>query len=240
MLIVIYGTDFRKTRKKLTASLVGLQKKRPDAEMFELNDETFDPARFEELLGGQGLFERKNIVVLDRVFSSKEGKEVAMASCKEIGESENVFILHEPSLKKKEVDKLEKHAYSVYEFNKKISKEKEYKPFGLSDAVGRRDIKKAWNELNRAWSEGKLPEEIHGLLFWQLKSMIVASSTKSANEAGMKAFVYNKARKGASNYTIEELHALSRNLIERYHEARRGAGELTTHIEKFILNLKGE
>lgn len=238
MYLVVHGTEFRKVRKKIASILAGLEKKRPDAQYFALEDENFDTAQFEELLGGQGLFERKNIVLLDNVFSSKEGKERVMDACKEMKDSENVFILYEPTLTKKDLTKLSKHAYEVYEFLESKKKVVEYKPFGLSDAIGKRSVKEGWNELQRAWIAGKSSEEIHGLIFWQVKSMILASASSSAEEAGMKPFMYGKSKKGAANYTDLELRSLSRNLVERYHKARRGEGELARHIEEFVLSLK--
>lgn len=238
MLLVVHGTDFKKARAKIASLLNGLEKKRPDAEQFILDDERFDAITFEELLGGQGLFERKYIVLLDSIFSSKEAKERIMEAAKRMEISENVFILYESSLLKKDLSKLSKHAYEVYEFSEVAKKGAEYKPFGLTDAVGKRSVKDGWNELQRAWMEGKSPEEIHGLLFWQVKSMIIAASCNSAAEAGMKPFVFGKAKKGAANYKEEELYALSNGLVERYHRARRGGGDLAIHLEEFILSLK--
>ena len=63
----------------------------------------------------------------------------------------------------------------------------------------------------KAIDKGEAPEALHGMLFWKVKSIILA---------------------GDKN---KELLILLDKLITVYHEARRGNGELETGVERFIL-----
>jgi uncharacterized protein YdaT len=53
----------------------------------------------------------------------------------------------------------------------------------------------------------------------------------------MKPFPYNKAKGFLRNFKEEEIEKFSENLIEGYHRARRGEGEIETLVEKTLLRL---
>nr|MBA3733471.1 hypothetical protein [Patescibacteria group bacterium] len=82
---------------------------------------------------------------------------------------------------------------------------------------------------------GSASEEIHGIFFWQVKNMILASRAKSPNDTGLSPFVYNNALKGARNYKTEELTSMSTELIDMTHRVRSGEGEMEIMLEKWIL-----
>ena len=98
-------------------------------------------------------------------------------------------------------------------------------------------MKDAWVLLQKALDTGGVPEEIHGMLFWQVKSMILAVSSKTAGEAGLNPFVFRKSLSFAKNFTEEELKNLSARLVSIYHDARRGGDELAIALEKFVLSI---
>ena len=81
------------------------------------------------------------------------------------------------------------------------------------------------------------PEEVSGIIFWQLKVMFQALNSKSASEAELKPFVFNKTKGYLKNYSEAELKQMSSNLISIYHEARRGGLEFNLALEKFILEI---
>ena len=235
MLYVLSGTDIEKSRAKLHLVIERLQEKKPDAELFRVDGEAFIIAEFESLLFGQGLFEKKYIVVLDHVFESSEAKEVIVDNIKQLGDSESMFVLLEEKIDAPTKKKLEKHAHKIEEFvNKK--QQPEFNVFALTDAVGSRDKKKAWLLYREAIESGKKDEEIHGILVWQLKSMILAQTSKSAKEAGMKPFPYKKAKEFAQKYSSEELKKLETQLVEAVYESRRQK-DLGAQLERFMLSL---
>ncbi len=116
-------------------------------------------------------------------------------------------------------------------------KGKEFNIFFLTDALGARNKKEAWVLYQKALLAGVSAEEIFFKFFWQVKSMLLASKTKSVLETDMKPFTYNKAKGFLKNFKQEELEKLSEDLVTGYILARRGEGEIETLIEKLLLGL---
>ena len=136
--------------------LSGAQKKRPDAEVFTLDADHFSGNELDGLIGGMGLFEKKYIVILDRIFEKKETIDLVLEKIKEISETENLFLFLEGKLDKKTLSKLEKYAQKVQEFSLPKTDGSgrkfgvgagafvplhEFNVFSLADALGRRDKK---------------------------------------------------------------------------------------------------
>lgn len=243
MFYFLHGEDKEKARKKAHGLIDGLIKKRPNASFFKIESENFRQGKLEEMIGGQGLFENKQIVFFDNVLEDKEIKEVILEKIKEIAESPNAFVFLESKLDKATIGKIEKKAEKVQEFKfvgnegkTKESKDK-FNTFSLADVFGRRDKKNLWVLYQEALSQGVAPEEINGVLFWQLKSMIVASKSKSADESGLKPCVFQKSKNFARNYTEEEMKKLSSSLVSVYHDSRRGIHDFDIALEKFILSV---
>lgn len=237
MLYIFYGSDTGAARAKANALVASLVEKRPDASLVRLDSESFEPSSLPELISGQGLFVQKYIVVLDRVFEHEEAKGAIQDSLKDIAASDNIVVMLEGALDTKTKKQLEKAASKVTEFSKKEKKQERFNVFALGDALGRRDKKQLWVLYQEALREGLSPEEIQGSLFWQVKTMLLASKTTTAEEAEMKAFPYNKAKGYAKNYSDEELERLSWGLIEAYHEVRQKGGELNVKLEKWVLGV---
>lgn len=239
MLYFIYGEDFKKARTKAKNLLDILVTKKPNSNLFKLNSENFEEKIIEEGLGGMGLFENKYIIFLDKIFEKEETKEFILEKIKKITESDNIFILLEEKIDKKTLTKIEKYAQKIQEFSGVVKKEKERaKPFSLTDALGRRDKKGAWAEYQKVLREGLVPEEIHGILFWQIKTMLLANSSKSSVEADLNPFVFKKAKEFSRNYSEDELKKMSSQLVSIYHDMRRGVVEdMGLEIEKFLLGI---
>jgi len=239
MLYVLHGRDTQRGREKLGSLLESLYKKKPDASVIRVDDEQFDALALDELISGQGLFERKQIIVFDNVFRNTVAMEVVSQSLKDIASSQNIFILFEEMLDKKILSKFQKHAEKIQEFDKKDSEvaKKSFDIFSLTDAFGKRDKKKLWVLYQKARIHNVSNEEVHGILFWQIKSMLLARSAPNAKEAGLNPFVYKKAIAFQSNYSDAELKALSAALISIYHDARRGIHDLGISLERFVLDM---
>jgi hypothetical protein len=82
-----------------------------------------------------------------------------------------------------------------------------------------------------------VPEELHGILFWQVKSMLLATLSKDAKESGLNPFVYSKAKNYAKNFTLDELKKISSQLVAIYHQAHRGEVDFDLALEKFFLSI---
>lgn len=241
MIYLLYGSDTTKSRMKLHDMVGSLLKKKPDASHVRITDEMFDEASLDEHIGGMGLFSQKTIVELDNVFRNKEAKPVVLERIKDIAGSENIFVILEGELNASEVKKFEKHAEKVQEFaasaEASASQRKDFNVFSLTDAFGKRDRKQLWVLYTKAKRKNISDEEIHGILFWQIKAMFQAQSASSAKEAGLNPFVYQKSQGFLRNFRPEELTATSSKLVSLYHNSRRGIHDFEVALEKFILEL---
>ena len=237
MLYLIHGNDFEKARGKARELIVALQKKKPGAEVFRLEDEIVSDGKLVELAGSQGLFERKYLVFADNVFRSEEAKEIVFNKLDQLAASENIFIFLEDELNKTDLKELEKFAEKIQQFSGTLKKEKPFNIFSLTEALGRREKRGLWILYQKALAQGLAPEEIHGVLFWQIKAMLAAVLGKTAEEAGFKPFVFQKSRGFAKNYSAEELKNLSAKMVVVYHNARRRGPDLDVALERLILEI---
>ncbi|OHA17976.1 MAG: hypothetical protein A2664_01340 [Candidatus Taylorbacteria bacterium RIFCSPHIGHO2_01_FULL_46_22b] len=241
MLYFFYGTDIDKSRARARGVIGAMRKKRPDAEYFRMTADKWDSVSFEQLIGGQGLFDQKSVVFVDGVFENKEGKEWIISHAKEIGCSENGFVFLERTCDSVSLKKIEKHSKEVIKFDLLSVGNKwgntEGNVFALADALGKRDRKGLWTLLVEQFDRGASAEEINGMLFWQVKSMLSASFTDSAADAGLKPFVYTKSKQFSRNYSTDELVNLSRKLLCAYHDAHRGINDFPVALERLALSI---
>lgn len=251
MIYLLYGTDTDKARAKLRDVVESLLKKKPDASHDRMDDETWSEAKLEELLGSMGLFSAKAVIEMSNVFRNKEAKEAIVSRLKEIAESENVFVFLEGNLDKKTLEKFEKHAAKVQCFGgnergektfrvgaegRPLSKD-DFNMFAMTDALGRRDRKGLWVLYQKACRLEVPAEEVHGLLAWQARAMVLASRTRSPAESGLKPFVHSKASGFSKNFSEQELVGISSKLVSLYHDSRRGLHDLGSALERFILEV---
>ena len=238
MIYLMHGTAHEKARTKARELTDTLRAKKPDALFYRITPLNFTEQPLEFLVVGQGLFASKYIVLLDNVFESKDFKEEVVGALKEIAESENVFIFLEKEIDKKTLEKLEKHATKTQVFNTtEIKKKPEFNAFALSDAFLARDKKRLWEILLETKKRGGAPEETHGLLWWQVKALAVATQSKTADEADLSPFVFSKAKRAEKIFGEEEINSMLFSLVTMYHEAHRGNVDLWIEMEKWILQL---
>jgi DNA polymerase III delta subunit len=247
MIYFYYGTDTESARKKAKITIDSLLLKKPDATLIKIGDEDLSLGKLSELAGGQGLFSSKYIVFLYKTFDNKENKELILKDLKEIKGSDNIFIFAEGKMDKVSLTKIEKNAEKVQEFIKpeKALTKKEARAqkgekidfFEFSNALGKRDKRGLWVLYQDALAEQVPAEEVHGIFFWQVKSMLLAKNCKTAEEANMKPYPYQKSKEAARNFKDGELENLSTKLVSMYHEAHRGNIDFFVALEKFILEL---
>ena len=253
MLYVILGTDRIMSRSKFATLRDSLIAKRPDASVAVFDEDTCDVAALPSLAASAGLFSAKSLVVLDSVLGDEAIREAVVNILSDISASENVFMLYEEKVDAKTKKSLEKYAehMDVYDAPKlafrgvpvkraaPVSEHARmcaaFSGFDLADAVASRDKKRAWMLLQHARMCDVGAEEIHGTIFWQVKMMLVCKDANSAEQAGVKPFVFGKSKRGANSFTAEELRMLSGNLVHAYHEAHRGGMPLYDALETLIL-----
>lgn len=247
MIYFYFGTDTDSARKKAKVTIDSLLSKKPDATLVKIGDEDLSIDKITELTSSQALFSNKYIVFLYRTFDNKENKELVLKNLKEFADSENIFIFVESKIDKTNLTNIEKKAEKVQEFikpEKKLNKKEKLALIGekidffeFSDALGRRDKKGLWVLYQDALAEQVPAEEVHGIFFWQIKSMLLAKKSKNAEEANMKPYPFQKACEYSRKYKDGELENISSKLVSMYHEAHRGNIDFYIALEKFILEL---
>lgn len=247
MIYFYYGIDSESARKKAQVTVDSLISKKPDATVIKIGEEDLSENRISELTGGQSLFAQKYIVYFHDTFANKENKENILKNIKEIAKSENIFIFAEGKIDKAGLTKIEKVAEKVQEFiksEKSLNKKEKLALIGekidffeFADALGRRDKKGLWVLYQDALAEQVPAEEVHGIFFWEVKSMLLAKKCKTAEESGMKPYPFQKSREHARNYKDGELEKISGDLISMYHEAHSGNIDFHVALEKLILTL---
>ncbi len=247
MIYFYYGTDSESARKKAKITVDSLIAKKPEASVVKIGDEDITEGQILELAFGQGLFSSKYIVYLYKTFDNKDNKEIILKNLKEIASSDNIFIFAEGKMDKAALTKIEKNAEKVQEFlkaEKTLNKKEKLALIGekidffeFADALGRRDKRGLWVLYQDALAEQVPAEEVHGIFFWQVKSMLLGKLCKTADEAGMKPYPFQKSKEYSRNYKDGELENISSNLVSMYHEAHRGNIDFFVALEKFILAL---
>jgi DNA polymerase III delta subunit len=234
MLYFLHGTDTERARAKAHELIESLRAKKPDAAFVRVEGGDWTPGFFSEFIGSQGLFEKRAIIFLNRLFENKEAKESFVERISDLGASENIFIVLEGAVDAATLKKVER-AGKLQRFDERAAEKPRFNQFALADALGRRDRRELWALYREAIDRGAAPEELHGILFWQIKTIKLAAGAKSAEEAGLSPFPFSKAKAFARNFRTEEIPVLSERLVRLYHEAHRGRSDFETALERFIL-----
>ena len=244
MLYFTYGTDKDKVRIRHKDIINKLLAKKPDATLVSFNDENLTETALEECLGGQGLFESRFIVEIDRVISDMEQKNILYKWAGEISDSKNIFVWREEKVDIKTLRLVEEKATKVQKFGDTVKvsyfdKKNGFSIFDLGNALGKKDKKSLWVLFQKSRIHNSSPEEVHGMLHWQVRTILAVLSfpKSSALQLGMKSNVYNNANSYARNYTKSEIRGVSKKLLEIYYDSRAGGDVLDIALEKFILSL---
>ena len=239
MLYLLHGTDRQKVLARAGTIVEGLKKRKADAEVFTLGYEEVKLGKLQEFSGGQGLFQNKYIVLLKSAFTNKDIADDLVKLLPALAASPNIFIFAEGGLTKPILAAFSKAPSEATEYNLPVTGKKEtpFNMFSLADAAGERNRKNAWVLYQKALRQDASPEELSGIIFWQIKSIMSAATGSSPAASGLSPFVFQKAKRYAKNFTSDEINARARNLVSLYHDAHRGLVDFETGLEGFLLNL---
>ncbi len=231
MLFVFAGKDAVQVRQAAHKKIGELNKQNDEVE--RIDADSYMPNIVVDAIESSSLFGGSQIVLIDEPQSDEDLIDEVEKNLKEIGQSDNTFVVIEGVVKAPLKKKYQKHG----EFIEVETKEEKstYNVFAFTDALLAKDKKQLWLLLQE--SEGVPREEIIGVLFWQIKILRLAERTSSPEEAGQKPFVYNKAKRALSKFKEGEVDALSRSLIEIYHKAHQGEGDMEVMFEEWTLSL---
>ena len=239
MIYLLHGENFKDSRKKLHAIVEALLKKEPNASEFRIDSENFSEPLLEEMILSKTLFSGRYIVVADKLLSDKLSSEFVLEKLKDISKSENIFIFIDEILGKTVLSRVKRLAEKVQEFvvKNKTPSVKDFNIFSITEALGRRDKKSLWVLYQKALRENLSPEEIHGVMLWQINNILMVKGENDTKSLGLNPFVLRKSLGFASKYTREELIKLSRELVELPHDSRRGIKDFDVSLERFILEV---
>jgi DNA polymerase III delta subunit len=230
MLYTFYGNNISRVRTEALKKANGLL--RDGGELTVVSGENGSIERLKDALGAQSLFRTEDVYLLDTLSDETELFEGLLNLLPELRESPNTFVVIEGKLSAKEAKQFGEYATTSEDFT---SSEK--KDFALSDALLARDKKTLWILLQEAWRKGQTSEALIGTLFWQLKMLRLAQVTQSAEEAGQKPFVYDKAKRALRNFKEGDVPRLSTALVTLYHEGHSGTRNIDHALEAWVLTV---
>ncbi|MBI3573683.1 hypothetical protein HY090_01390 [Candidatus Kaiserbacteria bacterium] len=228
MLYVLIGSDVMKAKARAAVIAKGY-------EAVRFGEGALPFSEVLGYVGARGLFSKKVALLLDRPSEDAEGKILLAEHAKDFADADMPVVVIEISLDsatKKAIPK----STTVEEFE--IEEKEETPPpsvFALTDAFASGDRKTAWILFRKLIESGSAAEEIHGALSWQARAMVLASKTKSAEDAGLKPFVYSKAKRASARLGEAGSEELSRELVRLLHQSRMGGGDLEDLLEVFLL-----
>lgn len=137
----------------------------------------------------------------------------------------------------KEIEKL--NLSDSVEYNT-VDKEK-YNPFAICDAIAEKNKLKAWALLQKAILLGVSAEDVFWKVNWQIKNLLLIKKLSQvpridiAKESGLHSFVVKKTLWSIKNFSEEELANFSSQLVDLYHNARRGLTDFEVGLERLLI-----
>lgn len=115
----------------------------------------------------------------------------------------------------------------------------DFSPFALQDAIGEKNVKKAWIEYEKLRLSGIEAEELIHKIISKVRDMALIALGASKEDAGIKSdYPYNKSKKDLKNWKPAELKNFYTKLVEIYHRSRMESGnDLDIALEKILLFL---
>ncbi len=114
----------------------------------------------------------------------------------------------------------------------------DYKIFALTDALAKKDRKKALENLHKALENGEKPAELLGLLAWQIRNLLrFKSDPENAADLKLHPFVLEKTREAAKFYELKELRGILAEIIKLDLDFKTGAADEKTALSLLIAGL---
>lgn len=233
MLYIFYGNGAVAVRQKAFEFLGEQEAKGMKLE--RIDADAYVPGICADIAQSASLFGEKTVYLLDTPSTDAAFYEEVTGMLEAFKESANVFVVIEASLLAAPKKVFAKYADSIEEIE--TQKEERFNAFAMADSLSKKDKKTLWLQLQDAKGAGLSAEELIGTLWWQLKTLRLAKLTKSAEEASMKDFPYNKAKRSLGNFKEGELESLSESLLTLYHDGHLGKVDIDLALEKWTLTI---
>jgi len=232
MIRIFFGNDQIKIRQQ---ALALVEQRREQGFSFETFDgDNYDVGSVLNAANKTSLFGGLMVYLVDTPSSDKSMYGEVTDHLEILAASPHTFVVIEGVLLADDKKRWGKHA-ELEEI--KTTATPRFNTFALADALARRDRKSLWLIWNEARLSGIAPEELVGILWWQFKSLRLAALTNSAEEAGMKDFPYQKAKRALAKYKTGETETLSHSLLDTYHQSRLGGLDMDLAVERWLLRV---
>ena len=231
MLRVFVGNDVVAVRKETHEFL-----DKCAGEVTRITSENYAPGMLDEYISAQSLFGgQEGPVVLDFLSERDGALESIDEVLSDLAAASRMFVYIDIKPKAAREKLLRMHAEMYQDVEEGVGSEK-FNTFALADAFAHKDKKSLWVLYMRARMAGVAPEEVAGVLFWQIKSLLLAARTATAAEAGMKDYPYRKAKGALKEFKKSELEKLSKELLLVYHRGHADSA-MDLGLERFLLAL---
>ena len=151
-------------------------------------------------------------------------------------DSKDICVVDTPSLTKPEKTFFEKYNSTTKDFTL-IKRKESPLVFVLTDALIKKDKKNAWIVFQKLIDQNTAPEEIHGALWWQWKTLaLVSSKEKNVAKKTMSPYVFSKSESALRNFSESDILKDIHSLMHMFQESRRGKKDLFHQLEIFILS----
>jgi len=232
MLEIFFGTDTQAVRNAALARIEEKQSADPLLVIVRLEAERYEPGQLASVAGAVSLFGGGNLYLLDTPSLDPVFYEELVELAPVFATSPLTFLVIEKTLLAAEKKKFTSHA--TFTELKKVSS-KEFAPFSLAEALASKDKRALWLNLQAARNDSMTAEESIGILWWQLKTLKLAMLTKSADEAGVKDYPYDKAKRALTAFKPGELDRLIYSLLLLYHDGHAGKRDIDLALEAWVL-----
>jgi DNA polymerase III delta subunit len=200
-----------------------------------IDTDNFEPGMVADAVGATSLFGETEWYLIDEPSQDEEFGAEVERSLEMLGDSPNQFVIIEAKLTASKRKLYEQYASDSKELS--VEKTTKLNPFQMAEALAQKDKRRLWVLLQEAKMSGMREEEIIGILWWQLKTLRLATITSTAQEAGMKDFPYNKAKQALGKFNRGEIEALSSSLLKVYHDGHAGVRPIDLGLERWALTI---
>lgn len=232
MIHLFYGTDSIASRSAALKRVDDCLEQGCRLERLEAGD--LSPGRIADMAGAVSLFGEETVYLIDTPSEDEDKFALLLGSLPVLGTSNNTIVVIERTVLAPIKKQFEKVDTTITEY-KASAAPSTYDPFLINNALVARDKKTLWMLFCRSVALQIPVEETVGIIWWQLKTLRLASMYPTADAAGMKSFPYDKAKRALRNFKPGEVEELSRSLLRVYHEARAGKLDMVLGMEGWVL-----
>ncbi len=186
-------------------------------EVFHIARNNFSPIEIESFYSGAGLFFKECAIVFSDILEREDERSFVFEHLDDMAGSPNLFIFLESKLLKTSLDPFRKARAEINYFELPKERHEKFNNFLLANALRDKDKKSLWIYYRQAVDLGVGLEELVGVMFWQVKDMLIKR-------------MYGK-------WQAKDLQKISEHLAYLLPEARRGGKDAETVFERFILEI---